>query len=273
MDEFMVRALLSGIGIALAAGPLGVFVVWRRMAYFGDALSHASLLGVAVGLISGWSMNLAIAGVCITVALLVTWLHARSDVPPDAALGIFSQGALALGLIAAALADGVRVDLMAYLFGDVLAAGWEDVAWIWSGVVVVGVVMRRYWNDWINATVHEGLASLDGVPVAKMRLLFMLLTALVTAAAIKVVGALLITALLVIPPAAARPFSSTPEGMAVGAVLIGTISAPLGLLASYHWDLPSGPAIVLVACLFFGVSVVAGQATGEKFRSVWGDRS
>ncbi|MBF0191413.1 MAG: metal ABC transporter permease [Magnetococcales bacterium] len=259
MEEFMMRALLSGIGIALAAGPLGVFVVWRRMAYFGDALAHAALLGVALGLITGWHMNAAIAGVCLAVALLVTWMHSRPEVPTDAALGIFSHGAMALGLITVALADGARVDLMAYLFGDVLAAGWEDVAWIWSGTAVVLLVIRRHWHDWINATIHEGLASLDGVNVARMRLIFMLLTALVTAAAIKVVGAMLITALLVIPPTAARPFSTTPEGMAVGAVLIGGASTPLGLLASYHWDLPSGPAIVLVAAFFFALSLVAGK--------------
>ncbi|MBF0339938.1 MAG: metal ABC transporter permease [Magnetococcales bacterium] len=261
MDEFMLRALLAGIGMALAAGPLGVFVVWRRMAYFGDALSHAALLGVALGLVTGWSMNLTIAGICLAVAMLVTWLHSRPELPADAALGIFSHGALALGLIIAALADGVRVDLMAYLFGDVLAAGWVDVAWIWVGAIVVLGVIRRYWNDWVNATVHEGLATLDGVAVARMRLIFMLLTALVTAAALKVVGAMLITALLVIPPAAARPFASTPEGMALGAVLIGAVSAPLGLLVSYRWDLPSGPAIVLVACGFFGVSLLVRRKT------------
>ncbi|NGZ07247.1 MAG: hypothetical protein G8237_12920 [Magnetococcales bacterium] len=259
MEEFMVRGLLAGVGIALAAGPLGVFVVWRRMAYFGDALSHAALLGVALGLVTGWSMQLAIAGICLVVALFVTWMQAHSDMTTDAALGIFSQGALALGLIVVSLGEGVRVDLMGYLFGDVLATGWSDLGWIWSGVVVVGWVVRRYWNDWVNMTVHEGLAALDRVPVVRMRIVFMLLTALVTAAAIKVVGALLITALLVIPPTAARPFATTPEGMVAGSVGIGVVSAPLGLLASYHWDLPSGPAIVLMACLFFMVSLVVRQ--------------
>ncbi|MBF0627917.1 MAG: metal ABC transporter permease [Magnetococcales bacterium] len=266
MEDFMVRALLSGIGIALATGPLGVFVVWRRMAYFGDALSHASLLGVALGLITGVNMNVAIALVCLTVALLVTWMQSRPELPTDAALGIFSHGALALGLIATALTDGVRVDLMAYLFGDVLAAGWSDVAWIWTGAGLVGVVIHRYWNDWVNATVHEGLAQLDGVAVVRMRLMFMLLTALVTAAALKVVGALLITALLVIPAAAARPLASTPEGMAAGAILIGTASTLFGLMASYRWDLPSGPAIVLIACGWFGVTLAASKGR-NLFRS------
>ncbi|MEO5345286.1 MAG: metal ABC transporter permease [Magnetococcus sp. YQC-9] len=262
MEEFMIRALLAGIGIAVAAGPIGVFVVWRRMAYFGDALSHSALLGVALGLVTGLEMNAVIALVCIGVALFVTWMHTRPEVPADAALGIFSQGALSLGLIAAALSQGARVDLMGYLFGDVLAAGWGDVIWIWCGTGLVLALIGRFWNDWVNATLHEGLATLDGVPVARLRLLFMLLTALVIASAIKVIGALLITALLVIPPVAARPFVRTPEGMAFGAVLIGVMSTPLGLWASYRWDLPSGPAIVLVACGFFVGALLFGRRSG-----------
>ncbi|MBF0165352.1 MAG: metal ABC transporter permease [Magnetococcales bacterium] len=262
MDEFMLRALLAGVGIALAVGPLGVFVVWRRMAYFGDSLSHSALLGVALGLVTGWNMNGTIAAVCVGVALFVTWMHTRPEIPADAALGIFSQGALSLGLIAAALSQGARVDMMAFLFGDVLATGWGDVIWIWCGAGLVLILMRFYWNDWVNATLHEGLAILDGVPVARLRLLFMLLTALVIASAIKVVGALLITAMLVIPPVAARPFASTPEGMALGAVLIGAASAPMGLWASFQWDLPSGPAIVLAACGFFIASLLFGKRQG-----------
>ncbi|MBF0427322.1 MAG: metal ABC transporter permease [Magnetococcales bacterium] len=259
MESFLLRALLSGMGVALAAGPLGVFVVWRRMAYFGDALSHSALLGVVLGVVTGLNMNLAIAGVCVLVAAFVTWLHSRPELPTDAVLGIFSHAALSLGLIAASLASGVRMDLMGYLFGDVLASSWEDVVWIFLGAALVLTLLVWYWNDLVNITVHEGLASLDGVSVGKMRVLFMLLTALVTAAAIKVVGALLITAMLIIPAAAARPFSSTPEGMAIRAALIGTFSAPLGLFASYHWDLPSGPAIVLVACVFFLFSLGVGK--------------
>lgn len=257
MEEFMVRGLLSGIGVALAAAPLGIFVVWRRMAYFGDALSHAALLGVALGLVTGLEMHASIIGICLLVALFVTWMQGRPEMTTDAALGIFSQGALALGLTIAALGEGVRVDLMGYLFGDVLAASWGDLGWIWSGVILVWGVMRHSWNHWVNVTVHEGLATLDGVPVVRMRLMFLVLTALVTAAAIKVVGALLITAMLVIPASAARPFATTPEGMLIGTLLISVTSAPLGLLASYQWDLPSGPAIVLAACLFFVTSLVA----------------
>ncbi|MBF0125792.1 MAG: metal ABC transporter permease [Magnetococcales bacterium] len=259
MEEFMMRALLSGMGVALAAGPLGVFVVWRRMAYFGDALSHSALLGVALGLVTGLNMNLAIAGVCLTVAAFVTWLGSRPEFSTDTALGIFSHAALSLGLIAASRSDEARVDLMGYLFGDVLASGWGDVLWIYLGGAMVSLLLLRYWNDLVNLTAHEGLAFLDGVNVFRLRIVFMLLTALVTAAAIKVVGALLITALLIIPPAAARPFSSTPEGMALRSALIGAMSTPLGLLASYHWDLPSGPAIVLVASLFFLLGLVLGR--------------
>ncbi|MBF0296361.1 MAG: metal ABC transporter permease [Magnetococcales bacterium] len=258
MEEFMLRALLAGVGVALAAGPLGVFVVWRRMAYFGDALSHSALLGVAIGLVTGISMNLTIAAVCLVVAAGVTWLGSRKELTSDATLGIFSHAALSLGMVVASRAEGAKVDLNGFLFGDLLASGWEDVAWIWSGGLLVAALLVRHWSGLVNLTVHEGLAFLDGVNVFRLRILFMLLTALVTAAAIKVVGALLITALLVIPPSAARAFSATPEGMALRASLIGAVSAPLGLVASYRWDLPSGPAIVLAAVCFFLISLPFG---------------
>lgn len=251
MDEMLVRALLAGVGVALATGPLGVFMVWRRMAYFGDTLSHSALLGVTLGVLSGWSVSGAVLLVCLGVALIISWLRTRPNLPTDTALGILSHGSLALGLVTIALAGGVGVDLMGYLFGDVLAAGWEDLAWIYAGAAVVLATVGGIWRPLLNLTVHEELARVDGVAAGWVSTLYMLLVAITVAVAMKLVGALLITAMLVIPAAAARPFAHSPGRMALLATAAGIVSVTLGLAASLWWDTPSGPSIVLAACLLF----------------------
>jgi len=250
-EEFMIRALLAGIGIALTAGPLGVFVVWRHMAYFGDALSHAALLGVALGLLTGIGVNPGILIICIIMAGLIAWLQTHTTLATDTSLGILSHTALALGLATLTLIGGMRLDLMAYLFGDILASDWQDVIWIYAGGATALIIFIYLWRDLLNITVHEGLAQVDGVAVARTRFLFMLLVALTVANAFKIVGALLVTALLIIPAAAARPLSRSPIAMAAIATGFGIASVLLGLTTSYYWDLPSGPAIVLAAFLFF----------------------
>lgn len=256
VDDFVLRALLAGCGLALAAGPLGTVVMWRRMAYFGDSLAHSALLGVTLGLLTGWEMNLSILLVCGLFALLVAWLQARPTLPSDTALGILSHVALAAGLVAVALAGGVGVDLMGYLFGDILATRWRDVAWICSGSGLVLGLMGLLWRPLLNMSVHEGLARIDGVRVGLVRTLFMLLIALVVAMAIKIVGALLITALLIIPAAAARPWVGTPGRMALLATVVGVGSVCLGMAVSLHWDTPSGPSMVLVAGVLFAISTL-----------------
>lgn len=258
-EAFMVRALLAGIGIALATGPLGVFVVWRRMAYFGDALAHAALLGVALGLLTGIGVNPGILVVCIGVAWLIARLQARPALATDTALGIVSHAALALGLAVLTLLDGVRLDLMAYLFGDVLASSWADVAWIYGGGAAALATLFVLWRPLLNITIDEGLALVDGVAVARTRFLFMLLVAVTVANAFKIVGALLVTALLIIPAAAARPLARTPRAMAAIATGFGAASVVMGLMASYYWDIPSGPAIVLAATLFFAATLRVGR--------------
>ena len=256
MDEFLLRALLAGVGVALVAGPLGVFVVWRRMAYFGEALSHSALLGVALGILldqagMGIPLNMAILAVCLVMAGLIALLQSRPTLTTDTALGILSHTALALGLVVISLMGGLRLDLMALLFGDVLASRWEDVIWIFSGGSVVLLILAWIWKPLLSITVHEGLAHVEGLPVAWIRFLFMVLIAFAVTIAFKIVGALLITSLMIIPAAAARPLSGTPLKMAVLASVFGVSSVLLGMLASFQWDLPSGPAIVLVAALFF----------------------
>ena len=254
MDDFLVRALLGGFGVALVAGPLGAFVVWRRMAYFGAAMAHAALLGVALGLLLEVDLTLAIIAVCVLLALAVVGLQKQKALATDTLLGILAHGTLACGLVAIAFQETVRVDLLSYLFGDILAVSRTDLVWIFAGGGLVLAAVVAIWRPLLAATVHEELAQVEGVAVARVRLVFMVLLAVAIAVGLKVVGLLLIAALLIIPAAAARCLATTPEQMALGAIAIGCLSVAGGLYGSLAWDAPAGPSIVVAATLLFAMA-------------------
>ncbi|SEQ22782.1 zinc transport system permease protein [Amphritea atlantica] len=251
MPEFLLLALLGGIGVALVAGPLGSFVVWRRMAYFGDTLAHSALLGIAVGVLFDINFNLAVVSCCVILALILVSLQRQRLVATDTLLGIMAHSSLSLGLVAVALLDDVRVDLMEYLFGDLLAITPIDLLWIYGGGGIVMLLIWRLWNPLLAVTINEELAQVEGVPVARIRLALMLLIGVVIAIAMKVVGILLITSLLIIPAASARRLANSPEQMAVSASLLGVVAVLLGLFASMQFDTPAGPSVVVAALLQF----------------------
>tara|TARA_R100001129_G_scaffold181187_2_gene160150 strand:- start:21038 stop:21883 length:846 start_codon:yes stop_codon:yes gene_type:complete len=251
LDDFFVRALLAGIGMAAVAGPLGCFIVWRRLAYYGDTLAHAALLGVALAFLLEINITLAVFAVALFVSLALLALERRAGLSADALLGILSHSALALGLVVISTMAWLRVDLMGLLFGDILSVSRIDVAMIWIGGAAVLAILALIWRPLFAATVSPELAEAEGMNVTRANLLFMVLMAIVIAIAMKVVGVLLITAMLVIPAATARRFATGPEQMAILAALFGVVSVCLGLGASRLWDPQSGPAIVVAAlCLF-----------------------
>ncbi len=254
MLELLLPALLGGIGIATLSGPLGAFVVWRRMAYFGDTLSHSALLGVALGLFAEVSISWTIAGVCLAVALMLVALQKQSVIASDTLLGILSHSSLALGLVVVSLMPGVRVDLMAYLFGDLLALNQTDVVRIYVVVAVVLTILVWSWKPLLSITIDEALAQVDGIPVQRYRMLLMVMLALMIAFAMKVVGILLVTSLLIIPAATARRLSKTPEQMAIIAMLLGDLAIVGGIGLSAWVDTPVGPSIVLICFALFLVS-------------------
>ncbi|OGL58919.1 MAG: hypothetical protein A3I72_11585 [Candidatus Tectomicrobia bacterium RIFCSPLOWO2_02_FULL_70_19] len=333
-EDFILRALLGGVAAALVAGPLGCFVVWRRMAYFGDALAHSALLGVALGFLLGLDLRLGTLAVCLALALLLILLQRPGGLASDTALGILAHTALSAGLVAVSLMERLRADLMGYLFGDILAVtpgdlGWiwgggalalalllillqrpgglasdtalgilahtalsaglvavslmerlradlmgylfgdilavtpGDLGWIWGGGALALALLGWLWRDLLALTVHEELAQAEGVPAWRVRLAFMGLIALVVAIAMKIVGVLLITSLLIIPPAAARRFARTPEQMAFLAALLGCAAVAGGLAASLRWDTPAGPSVVLAAAALFALSALAPLGRGR----------
>ncbi len=261
LDDFLTRAVIAGFGVAVATGPLGCFVVWRRMAYFGDTLAHSALLGVALGFLIGISPTAGTIVTGIMIALALVWLQGRRTWSSDTLLGLLSHSALACGLIAVTFMDGVRVDLMAYLFGDILAVTSADILWIWSGAALITAIIFVLWRSLVALTVNEETALAEGIAARPIQFAFVILIALTVALAMKVIGILLITALLIIPPATARQFSATPEHMAVGAILTGALAVAAGLYGSFSWDTPAGPSIVAAAAALFA----AGFLTKSLF--------
>lgn len=257
LDDFMTRAALAGVGVALAAAPLGCFVVWRRMAYFGDATAHAAILGVALSLAMSISVFTGAMVVALLMALTVSTLSGRGYAM-DTLLGVLAHSALAFGLVAVSFLSGVRFDLMAYLFGDILAVSRMDLAVIWGGALLVVGLMTWRWSGLLTATLNEDLAYASGIDPRREQLVVTLALAITVAVAIKVVGALLIAALLIIPSAASRPLSRTPEGMAITAAVIGSLSAIAGLYGAYLFDTPAGPSIVCVAAIVFAITTATG---------------
>ncbi|CUX39751.1 High-affinity zinc uptake system membrane protein ZnuB [Agrobacterium tumefaciens str. Kerr 14] len=255
-DDFFVRAMVAGIGVALTAGPLGCFVVWRRMAYFGDTMAHSALLGVALSLLLQLNLIVSVFLVASAVSILLIFLQRRQALSSDALLGILSHSALAIGLVIVAFMSWVRIDLVSFLFGDILAVTRSDIALIWGGGLVVIVSMVFLWRSLLASTVNTELAEAEGLNPERAKLIFTLLMALVIAIAMKVVGIMLITSLLIIPAATARRFSATPEVMAVVASLIGAVAVVGGLFGSLTYDTPSGPSIVVAAVILFVISLL-----------------
>ncbi len=254
MDDFMIRAIAAGIGVALVAAPLGAFVVWRRMAYFGDTLAHSALLGLALGFLLDINLNVAILALTVIIALVLLMLQSNRLLATDTLLGILAHSTLSVGLVVMTFQDSVRIDLMGYLFGDILAVSAIDLWWVWGGGLLVLAALAAIWRPLLALTVHEELAQVEGVPVSAIRLTFMLMIAVVIAISMKIVGVLLITSMMIIPAATARQMSRTPEQMALVAALIGMLAVCMGLAASWYWDTPSGPSVVVSAALLFSFS-------------------
>lgn len=262
LSDFFVRALLAGSGLAAVSAPLGCFIVWRRMAYFGDTLAHSALLGVALSFLFGINLTLGVFIVSLLVAGALLLLQRRASLSTDALLGILSHSSLAVGLVLVAFMSWVRIDLMGFLFGDILAVSTTDLAIIFGGGVAILALLIAFWRPLLAATVSPELAEAEGHNPEAAGILLMILMASVVAIAMKLVGVLLITSLLIIPPATARKFARTPEAMAGYAALFGVLAAIGGLGMSRFFDTPSGPSIVVAELALF---LLALMLPGARF--------
>lgn len=252
---FLIYALLGGLLIAFIAAPLGVFMVWQKQAYFGAALAHSALLGVGLGLLFSLNLTLSVILVSLSIAVGIHFLKAHSKLSSDTLLGILAHSSLAFGLILLSLQPQAQLNLMAFLFGDILSINQQDLIFISLLAVAVGLFFMRYWQALLNITLNAELAQIEGVQTQKVQLYYVLLLALMIAMAMKMVGALLITSLLIIPAATARKMAQSPEQMLVYSIIFGGLSVIFGVVISLFWDLPTGPSIVAIATLFFLISL------------------
>lgn len=250
LDDFMVRALLAGIGLAIAAAPLGCLVVWRRMAFFGDATAHAAILGVALAFATSLPVWLGVLVLALAMAMLVSGLN-RSGHAADTILSVLSHSALAAGLVAISFLTNVQIDLMAFLFGDILAVSSSDILVTWVGGAIIAMLVCWRWSRLLTVTISPDLATAAGIDPRREQFVLNIGLALTVAIAIKIVGALLIAAMLVIPAATARPLARTPERMALTAAGLGAVAVTIGLEAAMQLDTPAGPTIVCCLTVMF----------------------
>ena len=250
-DDFIFRAFIAGIGLALITGPLGCFIVWRRLSYFGDTIAHSALLGVVISYALSFNLILSVFIISCFIALSLLFLQKKTNLPDDALLGLLAHSVLAIGLVLLGLLSFIRIDLMGLLFGDILSVNIADILFVWIGGSIVLILLIWIWRPLFAGTVNLELAKAEGLNPELANAIFTLLIAAVIAISIKIVGILLITGLLIIPASASRNLSSTPIQMAIIASLIGVISVVLGLLSSLTWNTSTGPAILSLALAIF----------------------
>ena len=256
LDDFIVRAIIAGIGIALVTGPLGCFVVWRRLSFFGDTLAHSALLGVLISITLDINVSLTIFVVASLVAILLLRLERTTNLAGDSLLGLISHSSLAIGLVILGFLSFIRFDVMGVLFGDILSVNSNDLLVIWIGGALILVVLSYIWKPLFASTVNYELAEAEGMKPERVNAIFTILLAALIAISIKMIGVLLITGLLIIPTAMARNLSDNPRQMVILSIIGGLLSVLIGLYASFEINTSSGPSIVVVALILFILSLM-----------------
>ena len=254
-DDFFIRALFAGIGVAFVTGPLGCFVVWRRLSYFGDTLAHSALLGVTIAFSLEFNIALSVFITSSVVALFLIQLQKKTNLPGDALLGLLAHSSLGVGLIAIGFLSFIRFDVMGLLFGDILAVNVNDLLVIWIGGALILIILKLIWKPLFASTVNYELAEAEGLNPERAKAIFTLLMAAIIAISIKMIGLLLITGMLIIPAAMARNVSNSPKGMIIFSVIGGLLSVFLGLFSSLNFNTPSGPSIIVAALILFIISL------------------
>ena len=256
LDDFFIRALFAGIGVALVTGPLGCFVVWRRLSYFGDTLAHSALLGVTLAYSLEFNIALSVFIISALIALILINLQKRTNLPGDALLGLLAHSSLAVGLVVIGFLSFIRFDVMGLLFGDILAVNVNDIIIIWIGGAIILLVLKFIWKSLFASTVNYELAEAEGLDPDKAKAIFTILMAAIIAISIKMVGLLLITGMLILPAAIARNISSNPKSMVIFSVIAGLMSVLIGLFSSLEINTPSGPSIITAGLILFVLSLI-----------------
>jgi zinc transport system permease protein len=248
ISPFLINALIGGFGIAALAGLLGSFVLWKNMSYFGDALSHSALLGITIGILLNF--NLTFSVIVIAAAFAFAFTHNSSRYSSDTTLGVLSYSALSLAILLTSYSK-IKIDLIGYLFGDILAIDITDIYYLVLCAVVASSWIYYNWDRLILLALSEELLKADGVNTKRLKLGFSLILALFIAISFKIVGILLITAMLIIPSATSLIISRSPLQMVVFSIIIGCVSVVMGITAAIQFDFPTGPSIILSSLMCF----------------------
>ena len=256
LDDFFIRALIAGLGVAIVTGPLGCFTIWRRLSFFGDTLAHSALLGVTLALSFEMNISFAVFLISAVVAIFLINLQRVTNLPGDALLGLLAHSTLALGLVAISFLSFIRFDIMGLLFGDILSVNNLDILIIWLGGAIILITLKIIWKPLFASTVNYDLAQAEGMNPDRVNIIFTLLMAAIIAISIKMVGLLLITGMLIMPAAMARNLSDNPIMRVFIATIGGLLSVLLGLFASLEFNSPSGPSIIVAALTLFLLSLI-----------------
>lgn len=251
MPSFILNALIAGVGLAMIMGPIGCFVIWRRIAFVGDTMAHSAIAGVALALIYEYDSFWGVLLTSVLVSVLLANLKAQRWLPMDTWLAILAHSLLAVGVVIFAMAQGGLVDLQAYLFGDILTLSGSDIRVLYTGIFILGGILIWIWRPLLALTINQDLAAAERIPVRLYDLVFMLIIALLVSLSVRLVGVLLLTALLIIPASTARIFSKNPYEMVALSMLLGAANVILGVFGSYTWDAPTSPFIVVCALILF----------------------
>lgn len=260
---FMQRALIGGVLVGFLASYYGVFVVQRGLSFLGSGLAHAAFGGIALGLLLETEPLWVAVPFTLMVALGITWVKEKTAVGGDTAIGIFFAISMALGIVFLFLRREYTADAFTYLFGSILAVTWTDIG-ITALIAAITGLFSSSWKRWAYTSFDRELAQSDHLPVRRDDYILSMLVAITIVVSIKVVGIVLIAAFLVIPAATARIVSTTFRRMTILSVVLGMLSAIMGLWISYYLDLPSGATIILLQALLFFVALFTGATLLQK---------
>ncbi len=258
MDEILLYAMIGGLALSFITGPLGCFVVWQRMAYFGETVAHGTLLGFVLSQVTQWPLFVCVLAVAASVALVMDQLTHSKKLSSDTGLGIVAHGALAVGIVLISYFGLFNASLHTLLFGDILFIARDQILLLLGCAALFLLVMLWKWRALVAIAVDPAIAASQGVNVRMHRLALVLAIALVVAFSFQWVGVLLFAALLIVPPAAARFVSTNPTGMAVTATALCVCATQTGIQLSFVTDTATGPTIVVVALMLFVVCFAMG---------------
>ena len=227
------------------------------MSYYGESIAHSSLLGVGLGILLGTGINFGVIIICLLFGILFLWLQQSKILSTDTLLGVLAHLALSIGIIVISL-NRIKIDIEAFLFGDILTVSSSDLWIMYLGVGITILLILINWSSLLLVTIDEDLARAEGINPIYINLLLTIVLTIVVAVSLQIIGLLLITAMLIIPAATSRRLANSPRQMALIATLVGVISVISGIFLSVELDAPSGPSIVVISAILFFLSYLFG---------------